>query len=883
MRYRLLIWSLLMTLSSALWATHNRAGEITYTWVSGYTYEVTVTTYTNTGSQIDRCELTVEWGDNTTSVLYRVNGSSGTCPPPALSGVVIPGEPIRENIYRGTHTFPSPGYYTIAVQDLNRNDGVVNINNSVQIPFYVSSTILVNPAIGPNNSPQLLNPPIDNGCVGQLFIHNAGAFDPDGDSLSYELVDCRGLNGRPLTETYSPTYVQDSVRIDEYTGDFVWDVPQVSGEFNFAFEIREYRRNLNGNYQLIGLVTRDMQVNIEACVNRPPVIDPLGPFCVEAGSTLNFQVTATDPDGDDLILSATGGPFEVTPSATFPNPATGPQPLTAQFSWTPSCDQVRFQPFFVTFRAEDEPSIPIPLVEIQTVEIRVVAPAPQNPLAVGNGSVIDLSWDPNACAQANGYDVYRRKGSYGFTPAQCETGVPEYTGYEYWGSTVGWSSTSFTDSVDVEQGVQYCYMVVATFDDRSESYASVEFCAELPKTLPIVTHVDVGVTDPVNGEIEVRWIPARDLDSVAFPPPYSYVLERSPELDGVNYTTVVTLPDTDTNYIDIGLNTVDLGWNYRVRLLNGPQATEVGISGDASSIFAIATPRDEAIELHFDYLTPWVNDTIIVYAETIPGSGVFDSIGLTTNGVFRDTGLVNGNEYCYYGLGVGRFTGTNMPAPLLNRSQVVCAEPDDNEAPCAPEVTWSADCEAGQLQLNWVVPPGCPSDIASYNIYYRASPDEPWPSSPLISGLTGTSFTFDEGSIVGCYAVTAVDDAINPNESPIIEAFCLEGCAQIELPNVFSPDGDGLNDFFVPVRDANGDPIFRDIDDFSISVYNRWGRLVYRTESTSEFVSTGWDGRDRTTGRDCSEGVYFYICTFTARSLGDAPQQVLQGNLHLFR
>ena len=31
-------------------------------------------------------------------------------------------------------------------------------------------------------------PPIDNGIVGIRYIHNPGAFDPDGDSLSYELV-----------------------------------------------------------------------------------------------------------------------------------------------------------------------------------------------------------------------------------------------------------------------------------------------------------------------------------------------------------------------------------------------------------------------------------------------------------------------------------------------------------------------------------------------------------------------------------------------------------------------------------------------------------------------------------------------------------------------
>lgn len=870
-------------LPMAISATHNRAGEITYTSIDDYTYEVTITTYTKVSSQIDRCELTIDWGDGTTAVLYRVNGGNTRCPnTPARDGVNI-GNDIRLNIYRGTHTFPSPGYYTMSVQDLNRNSGVANINNSVQVPFYVSTTLLVNPAIGPNNSPQLLNPPIDNGCVNQLFIHNAGAHDPDGDSLSFELVPCKGLNGRNLNETYDPNFVQDSVKINELNGDLTWNVPKNQGQFNFAFIIKEYRRGRTGNYQLIGSVTRDMQVDIDACNNRPPVIDPLGPFCVEAGSNLNFSVTATDPDGDGIILSASGGPFEVSSPASFPDPATGPSPLTAPFSWSPSCDEVRIQPYFAHFRAEDNPTVPPSLVGIQSVEIRVVAPSCKNPVATPAGEEINLSWDPNLCLKANGYNVYRRKGSYGFVPSECETGVPEYTGYKYIGSSEGWANASYIDSVEVEMGVQYCYMVVATFDDRSESYASVEFCTELPKTLPIITNVDVNVTDQANGEIEIKWLHPSDLDSGVFPPPYRYIVERAPGIDGTNFIEIADLPDTQTDYQDIGVNTEDQGWVYRITLLSGAQQNFVGISGDASSIFASTVPLDESIRLNFEYLTPWVNDTIVVYRETSPGSGVFDSIGFTETETYVDTGLVNGTTYCYYGMGIGHFTGSGLPAPLLNKSQVICAEPDDSEAPCIPDVTWTADCEDENLSIAWSMPSDCPDDVVYYNIYYRPSPSAPWPGTPLVSGITGNSFVFDEGSIVGCYAVTAVDDAVNPNESPIIEAFCIEGCALIELPDAFSPDGDGLNDNFFPVRDENGDPVFRDITHFHIEVYNRWGRLVYASEDVSDFVNRGWDGTDRVTGRPCTEGVYYYLCRYQARTLGNAPDQVLKGSIHLFR
>jgi hypothetical protein len=66
---------LLLILSSFclidLYATHNRAGEITYIQLSDLTYKITITTFTYTLSIADRPQLEVQWGDNTTSIADR--------------------------------------------------------------------------------------------------------------------------------------------------------------------------------------------------------------------------------------------------------------------------------------------------------------------------------------------------------------------------------------------------------------------------------------------------------------------------------------------------------------------------------------------------------------------------------------------------------------------------------------------------------------------------------------------------------------------------------------------------------------------------------------------------------------------------------------------
>lgn len=70
-----------------------------------------------------------------------------------------------------------------------------------------------------------------------------------------------------------------------------------------------------------------------------------------------------------------------------------------------------------------------------------------------------------------------------------------------------------------------------------------------------------------------------------------------------------------------------------------------------------------------------------------------------------------------------------------------------------------------------------------------------------------------------------------------------------EIPNVFSPNGDDANPFFLLV-----DPIgFNRIDAFEVLILNRWGQLI-RTFVEYDFE---WDGTDES-GNPVTEGIYFY-------------------------
>ncbi|MGB0176581.1 MAG: gliding motility-associated C-terminal domain-containing protein [Owenweeksia sp.] len=878
-------------------ATHNRAGEITYRWLGGTTYEATITTYTKESVTADRCTLELFWGDGTSSILGRSNGSSGTCDTNRM-GVFL-GNDIQVNKYVGRHTYSTASGakgYILHFEDPNRNAGIKNIVQSITVPFYVQSEIFIAPSLGGNSSPILLNPPIDDGCVDQLFEHNPSAFDIDGDSLAYRLVLCRTLDGKEIQTTYDPQYVKDSIKIDPVTGDLYWDLPRAQGQYNFAIQIDEYRRTGNGNYFRIGYVVRDLQIDILQCNNRPPVIQPVGPFCVEAGQNLSFSVSATDPDNDFITLTAVGGALAAPNPALFsgntPPIRFEPVPRLENFTWNTTCRNVRKQPYFVTFEARDtvDKDVETPLVDIFTAEIRVVAPAPRNPLAESQDDFIALRWDESICKEAIGYRLYRREDSYGFVPAQCETGVPAYTGYKLIADIEGIANTTYDDSNNLKRGVRYCYMVIAYFEDGSESYASVEFCTALPLSLPLMTNASVLTTDNLNGKIDVKWTPPPVLDTVNFPPPYSYVLYRATGLDGSDYQEIGVFNGLlDTAYTDSLLNTRDTSYRYTVAFVYSPNNDTAGRADPGSSLYLEPTPLDEGVLLDFTHNTPWFNFLYEVYREDSPGSGNFLLLDSAFTDSYQDTGLVNGDTYCYKVLAYGRYTASDsLPMPLLNFSQEICAVPIDTTAPCAPLLTASYNCQEDSLYLQWSNPvdPNCKNDIVEYRLYYKSNPEDNFPDQPIktFSGLENSYLirrSNDGPPVSGCYAITAVDDADQDaggtsNESKFSRVVCAEACPLIEFPNVFTPNMDGTNDFFTAIT-------FKDIRELRISVYNRWGTRVYQTSDGSQFLNQGWDGRDSNTGADCSEGVYYYICRYTPLSIDGSSELEATGFVHLFR
>lgn len=91
------------------------------------------------------------------------------------------------------------------------------------------------------------------------------------------------------------------------------------------------------------------------------------------------------------------------------------------------------------------------------------------------------------------------------------------------------------------------------------------------------------------------------------------------------------------------------------------------------------------------------------------------------------------------------------------------------------------------------------------------------------------------------------------------------------VPNVFSPNEDGVDDTLV----LNGDT--DSFEEFSFTIYNRWGEIVF----TANSLMVAWDGDHQTTGEPQNSGVFVYLmeCQF----VGQSSPSSKSGNITLIR
>ena len=164
------------------------------------------------------------------------------------------------------------------------------------------------------------------------------------------------------------------------------------------------------------------------------------------------------------------------------------------------------------------------------------------------------------------------------------------------------------------------------------------------------------------------------------------------------------------------------------------------------------------------------------------------------------------------------------------------------------------DCDAAQDSV-LVTVHQIPTVIASEDqticpgeeVYVSAQSSVPGSSfswTPFNFTGSNQTYVFNESTYV--YVVANNQGCLSSPDSLLID---VSGACFVEVPNVFTPNADGSNDWFSLVS-------YEGIETLSCTIVNRWGNTI-RSFDTPNFA---WDGRDKS-GIDLEEGVYFYVIT----------------------
>lgn len=129
-----------------------------------------------------------------------------------------------------------------------------------------------------------------------------------------------------------------------------------------------------------------------------------------------------------------------------------------------------------------------------------------------------------------------------------------------------------------------------------------------------------------------------------------------------------------------------------------------------------------------------------------------------------------------------------------------------------------------------------------------SAPVYQWQRNGVNVGANSPIYTTSGAFVIGEVITVLMMPSATCPTIDTAQAFTIIDCPQIEIPNVFTPNGDGINDVFKVNLSGNA------LQNFRIDIYDRWGLLIF----TSESINYKWDGRT-TSGKKVVEGTYFYI------------------------
>jgi len=402
-------------------ASHIVGADLTYAWVTGNTYKVTLAVYADCGpasasvfpslftATPEICVYDGSTYSGSFSLAVQPPSTGTEVTPPLCPGdssqcasmtSATPG--ITLFIYSGNYTLPSAsaawhfhfsGNYVIAAA--GRAAAITNISGAGGT--WIELDAMLNNTVSHNTNPVLNIIPLPYYAINMLHNYNPVAIDAEGDSLVYALVPATSVSsvgscsiGSSVTYAYGTTATNPlqvapgTFSFNTFTGQVSF-YPNVLQRGVVVYDIEEYRAGV-----LIGSLQRELTILINSSSNHLPggifsapvactLIDTTTILVCDTVGSFSVNIPGADADAADTIYVT---PFAMPAGATFSVAGNGTPHPVSTFSWSTATAAPGVYTFFLKYADNS-----CPMSGMQTIAYTVI--------------ILDCSLIPPTAVQGN--------------------------------------------------------------------------------------------------------------------------------------------------------------------------------------------------------------------------------------------------------------------------------------------------------------------------------------------------------------------------------------------------------------------------------------------------------------------------------------------------
>ena len=853
-----------MVMNLKCFGSHIVGGDITYRYLGGTKYEITMHVFRN-------CADVVEF-DNPASIGIYENGILKfnlqvlihdtlyvNANPPDPCFIPPAGICVQQGTYIDTVALPNSIYgYDITYQRCCRNTSVNNILNPGITGETVTTHIPSTNIVLIDSSPKFNSLPPVFICVGTNFSYSFGATDSDGDSLVYNL--CTPLEGGtninsipsppppPPYDTIiwqngfsatNPFPSQSGISFNQQNGNISF-IPTTQGMYSISVLISEYRNGI-----FLGSVRRDLELSIVVC-GTVASIPAQTLFCNGLNVVFNNNSSnATHFSWDFGVSNLTTDTSTLfSPSYNYPDTGTYHVMLVATNSAYGTCKDTAYTTFYV------EPVLSPTITAPQTICYY------QNSLSFNVGGTYSgsahINWNfgnhanptlSNMSTQVVSFDTGGVQNisviisQFGCSDTLTTTAniIKPFANANVAQNSCTGDTVNFNSSACIGSNFSWDFGVpnLAT-DTSTNSYTSYTYSTYGDYTVTLISYQG-NCTDTSKQVLHV-------FPLLKLPPPfidapqclntnlynfqsggiYSSAATFSWVFSGNPSINTSTLPNPQVHFNAVG--------NHVVKVV----VSEHGCSRFGEQIVRIfpvptanfTTPDTIGCQSFLSTLQNQSISTIPIKNKWIVDNNLVDSTSnnlvyfFNNSGVYSITLVVTDTNHC---------SDTAIKANYINvlpkPHAIAYVTPSQLEI-LNPKVTF-IDSTVNNHSTDFTFGDGQYSNAQSIIHTYSDTGYYNW--QLIVKNTYGCSDT-TKGKIY------------------------IQGYVTFVAPNIFTPNGDGVNDIWYPI--IKGDKLL--ISDFNLLIYNRWGTQVFETND----INFGWDGNVKD-GEASKDGVYFYTLFFS--------------------